>query len=436
MTRRKSVLSRRAMLAMLGTAACAPKFASEPPPASPVFPLGIASGEATPDSVILWTKYTGAARLELRVWADEADPASAQVLPVDMDDSGHVHTVVTGLRAGCWHRYEFVELLDGAEVGHTEIGRFRTALAPDALQPLRFGAVSCTHQRYPLDTLLQAAARDDLDAFLMLGDTLYADGAKTSQDYRNAWEEALGRHPHQRLRAQTSLVTTWDDHEVVDNFTAERSLTGLVNEGRARFFEYQPIRPNPRAPERLWRSLRWGRTAEFFVLDCRGERHVDEQQYVSREQLDWLKNGLASSPAVFKLILNSVPITEFPGPLFGLQLHDRWEGFPAQRRELLDFIDTQKIPGVLWVSGDFHLGTVGRVSREGPGSKAIEALVGPGGQRANTSPTYPSPPQFDFATGVNNYVMIDLDPATVTARLQYISGSGKIIEDRSYPLGG
>ncbi|MDP3504075.1 MAG: alkaline phosphatase D family protein [Myxococcales bacterium] len=435
MTKRKHGLSRRGLLAAFGTAACAPRLAGEPGPVSPVFPLGIATGEAAPDGAIVWTKYTGAARLELRVWPDDGNQTSATLVPLEMDDAGHVHATVTGLRAGCWHRYAFVELLDGAEVGRSEIGRFRTALAPDALEPLRLGAVSCTHQRYSLDTLLQAASRDDLDAFLVLGDSLYADGAKTADDYRAAWHEALSRHPHQRLRAQTSLITTWDDHEVVDNFTAEASLTGLVNEGRARFFEYQPIRRVAESPGRLWRSLRWGRTAEFFVLDCRGERREAQQEYLSREQLDWLKHGLATSSAVFKVILNSVPITEFPGPLFGLQVHDRWEGFPAQRTELLEHIDSKGLRGVLWVSGDFHLGTVGRVSREGPGSKAIEALVGPGGQTANTSPTYPSPPQFDFATGTNNYVLIDLEPSTVVARLRYISGRGEVIADRSYPLG-
>lgn len=435
MTSRKPNLSRRAMLAAFGTVACAPRLSTEPPPASPVFPLGIASGEATADGAIVWTRYTGAAQLSVRVWREDADTSTARPMPAEVDGNGFVHMAVSGLTAGTWHRFQFTEVLDGSEVGHSEVGRFRTAFSADVAQPLRLGAVSCTHQKYPLDTLLQAAARDDLDAFLVLGDFLYADGAKTSDEYRAIWDEALGRHPHQRLRAKTSLITAWDDHEVVDNFDAEPALSALVNEGRARFFEYQPIRPSASSPGRIWRSLRWGKTAEIFVLDCRGERRPGRQEYVSREQLEWLKRGLSTSPCAFKLILNSVPITEFPGPLFGLQLHDRWEGFPAQRTELLEHIEAGKISGVLWVSGDFHLGTVGRVSRQGPGSKAIEALVGPGGQRANTSPTYPSPPQFDFATGVNNYVLIDLDPATVTARLQYVSGSGQIIQDRSYALG-
>ncbi|MBL8920774.1 MAG: alkaline phosphatase D family protein [Myxococcaceae bacterium] len=435
MTSRKTSLSRRAMLAAFGTVACAPRLSTEPPPVSPVFPLGLASGEPTSDGAIVWTRYTGAAQLTLRVWREDAEASTARALPVEVDANGFVHAPVTGLTAGAWHRFQFTEVLDGSEVGHSEIGRFRTAFPPDVAPPLRLGAVSCTHQKYPLDTLLQAAARDDLDAFLVLGDFLYADGAETSEEYRAIWDEALGRHPHQRLRAKTSLIAAWDDHEVVDNFDAELTVSALVNEGRERFFEYQPVRPSAASPGRIWRSLRWGKTAEIFVLDCRGERRPGRGEYVSREQLDWLKQGLATSPCAFKLILNSVPITEFPGPLFGLQLHDRWEGFPAQRTELLEHIDSKGITGVLWVSGDFHLGTVGRVSRQGPGSKAIEALVGPGGQRANTSPTYPSPPQFDFATGVNNYVLIDLDPATVTARLQYVSGSGKIVQDRSYALG-
>jgi alkaline phosphatase D len=423
------------MLAASATVACAPRFAAEPPPVSPAFPLGVASGDATSTGVVLWTRCASGRPAFARVWREEdGDGPATRVIDATPAADGLVSLEVTGLSPGTWHRYQFVERAEGDEAAHSEVGRFRTAFAPDALLPLRVGAVSCTHQKYPLEPLLRAAERVDLDAFLILGDALYADGAETSDEFRAVWHEALGRHPHQRLRASTSLITAWDDHEVVDNFTSSERLP-LVAEGRARFFEYQPVRRSPDTPDRIWRSLRWGRTAEFFVLDCRGERRPTEGLYVSPEQLAWLERGLAESPCVFKVILNSVPITEFPGPLFGLQVHDRWEGFPAQRDELLRFIEARELSGVLWVSGDFHLGTVGRVSRSGPGSRAIEALVGPGGQRANTSPSYPSRPQFDFATGVNNFVLIDLDPATVTARLRYVSGAGAVIADHAYRLG-
>lgn len=408
------------------------KVRGEPGPTSTHFPLGVASGEASAAGALVWTNHVGSGEVSLLVWkaGDEAGPP-LQTIAVQPDADGLLHQPVTGLTSSTWHTYQFVETVNGEETARSELARFRTTMADDALEPVRFGAVSCINQRYPLDPLLEAANRDDLEAFLLLGDTLYADGSSSRMDFADIWKRALGRHPQRRLRASTSLIPTWDDHEVTNNFD---SMDSRVPVGRDEYFAFQPIGRHLDAPNRLWRSVRWGKTVEFFVLDCRGERDVTKGQYVSPEQLDWLERGLSTSSARFKVILNSVPISEFPGPLFGLGRDDRWEGYPAQRTELLEFIDAHQIAGVLWVSGDFHLGSVGRVSRSGPGAKAIEALVGPAGQTPNVSPTYPGKPQFDFATGVNNYAIIDLDPATLVARLRFVAGNGKILSDLSYDL--
>lgn len=428
-------LSRRAMLAALGATACAPAAPGEPGPASSRFPLGVASGEATPDGILLWTYSPGTALVKVSLWRDGEDTHEPlQTVDVKADADGLVHQPITGLEAGQWYVYRFVEWTAGQETARSELGRFRAALGDDVLAPLRLGAVSCLKQSFPLDPLLQAAQRGDLDAFLLLGDSVYADGAITAADYRAKWHDALDRYPNRRIRAATSLIATWDDHEVQNNFDGEPVPEAQLAAGRAGYFDFLPVRRQAAAPERLWRSMRWGRTAEFFILDCRGERNHATGEYLSAAQLAWLQAGLSASPAMFKIILNSVPISEFPGPLFATQITDRWEGFPAQRTALLRYIDTERIKGVLWISGDFHLGTLGRVSQAGPGSTAIEALVGPGGQAPNVSPTYPDMPQFDFATGINNFVIIDLEPRDGTARLRYISGTGKTLADRTYVL--
>ena len=64
----------------------------------------------------------------------------------------------------------------------------------------------------------------------------------------------------------------------------------------------------------LYRSLRWGRHLELFVLDTRSYRDpnsaLDSQQQpktmLGSEQLAWLKDGLASSSATWKVIVSSV----------------------------------------------------------------------------------------------------------------------------------
>lgn len=417
----------------------------EPGPASPRFPFGVASGEAGPDAALLWTLHEGSGSLKVRLWREDGG-AAPRVEPVAPGDDGFVHHRVAGLEPGAWYRFAFFELdgsgadagLDGGAPsgeGVSDTGRFRAAFAPGTLAPLRLGAVSCTHQDAPLGTLVHAAGRGDLDAFMLLGDTLYADGAVDLPGYRQMWRRLLERAPVRALRQATSLVATWDDHEVANNFGGDTVPPAQLQAGRRALFEHLPIAQNPEAPERLWRSFRWGATAELFVLDCRGERNGAAGEYVSRAQLDWLKAGLVSSPARFKVILNSVPITAFPGLFFDLAAADRWEGVPAQRTELLRFVDEARVPGVLWVSGDFHMACAGRVALEGPGARAVELLVGPGGQFKNPSPSYPGPPQFDFAAGIDNYATIDLDPALMTARVQYVTDRGAVAATLDYELG-
>ncbi|MBX7116022.1 MAG: alkaline phosphatase D family protein [Myxococcaceae bacterium] len=431
--------SRREVLASTGAlglaSACGGLLAGEPA-ANPLFPLDVAAGDVGPDSALLWTRYTGGQSLLLKVWEDTALPG---VIPLDVAVSpgaeGIVRADVTGLTPGKNYRYAFIEKDGEREVSESPQGRFRAALAPDALEPLRFGAVSCTEQNHSLDTLLRAGERTDLDAFFMLGDTVYADSANTFEQYNGIWQRSLSLTGHRVMRRSTSMIATWDDHEFDNNWGGDTLPKERIEAAAKAFFLHQPVRYDEKKPTRVWRSLKWGKTAEVFVLDGRGERDRARGQYISTEQMAWLKAGLKESPCAFKVILNSVPIGRFGGAIYTLFASDRWEGFPDQRDEILSHVDREDIRGVLWVSGDFHLACMGRVSMSGPGSKAIEVLVGPGAQDANPLPSYPSHPQFDWASAINNYTTFDLDPRSMEALIRYHSGKGKVFAERTYSLG-
>ena len=136
--------------------------------------------------------------------------------------------------------------------------------------------------------------------------------------------------------------------------------------------------------------------------------------------MNWLKEGLKSSDAAFKIIMNSVPITAFPY----FSGKDTWIGYPAQRDELLKFIDHYNIPGILWISGDLHFASVGKVSKEGPGSTQQEILAGPGAQ----IPDYLCLPlnmnsQFEWVSARNNYITVHFDPHKMDVELVYQGGA-------------
>ena len=410
-------LGRREVLVGLGAVAAG--CATQGPTGA--FPLGVATGDAGPEGAILWTFSPGASALSTLVWRESegADRATRRdVTP----DEGFALVELDGLDAATWYRYRFERPSGEASAE----GRFRTALAADSSAPLIIGATSCIKSGYSYAALARAAERTDLDAFIFLGDAVYTDGSSSVADFRSKWADGLGAPEYLALRGSTSLITQWDDHEVRNDWNGDTVDPKLRATARKVFLEHQPMR----AGSKLWRKLSWGKTAELFVLDCRSERDAKNGNYISPEQLDWLTRGLVESQAVFKLVLNTVPIGSFDTPFFAPFNGDNWQGFPKQRNELLQAIDDSGVKGVIFLSGDFHLASSGQVSRSGPGSTLPEFLVGPGAQGPNPVPSYPGPPQWDFSSAVNNYTTFELDPLTGVATVRYHSGQGLVIFEK------
>ena len=419
----------------------APVIPPEETPESADFPLGVASGDARDGSIVLWCRPTGTAALAATVWRMDGDTYDLELgsFVAAPDEAGFVHLEVAGLEAGARYRYAFFELDGDQRVARSGIGRFRAPIADASMESLIIGATSCTDRSRPFDPLARAAERTDLDLFIFGGDNAYCDGAEVLEDYRGLYAEHFGKPEHVALRGATSLLASWDDHEVDNNWDPEQIDPVKLADATRAFFEHLPLRRITDAPDRIWRSVRWGLTAEIFVLDCRGERLPstrtgDNATYISRAQMDWLKLGLATSPAVFKLIVNSVPITDMP-LVWDVAPQDRWEGYAAARTEILQHIDGQQIGGVVWIGGDFHLGFVSRVGTgDDPGAGQMEIAVGPGAQTANPLVLTLTEPQFDFATGINNVTTFHLDPGLRRIRVVFTDGEGQDIYDNSYDL--
>ena len=398
------------------------------------FGFGISSGDATAERVILSTRYDGSAPLRLKVWRMEQDTyaqlaADVQVMP---GDGGFVQLDVQQLTPGASYRYAFVEETSTGPV-RSVLGRFRAALPAGAMEPLVFGACSCTASG-PANPLRHAGGRTDLAAFFLLGDTSYNDGADTLPEYRAKWNESLSREAYRALRASTSLISTWDDHEVVNNLNPETISDAKMVAARTAFFEALPIRRHEMAPNRLWRSFAWGDAVEVFVLDTRSERKPSSllngnHEMISLAQQLWFQNALKASTARIKLVMNSVPISDFGFSAFNT---DAWRAYQKQRLEVLRFIEDENITGVLWVSGDHHFASAGTVSMSGPGSRAVEVLAGPGAQSANPLFRLLSKPRWDYASGDNNYVALHCQPMTGEVRVVFHDGQGAVLFEKTY----
>ncbi len=87
------------------------------------------------------------------------------------------------------------------------------------------------------------------------------------------------------------------------------------------------------------------------------------------------KSALLSSTAKFKFVINEVPIQQF----YALP-YDRWEGYGAERNELLSFIRDNGISNVVFLTTDMHANLISNVFIDrfaAPAAIAKEFVTGP-----------------------------------------------------------
>ncbi|MDO9494192.1 MAG: alkaline phosphatase D family protein, partial [Nocardioides sp.] len=325
------------------------------------------------------------------------------------------HTVkvdVGGLAPATWYHYRFVVDRSDGPV-RSRVGRTRTAPAADSRpERLRLGFASCAN--FP-DGFFAAyrglAARDDLHAVVHLGDYLYESGSRglrahqpaheivTLADYRQRHAQYKTDPDLQAAHAKFPWIVTWDDHEVTNDAYRDGAENHDPGEGsyarrRARahraYDEWMPARLDGTAAlgdgTRLYRRLRFGRLAELSMLDLRSYR--DEQVAVpgldtsvddpdrtitGEAQLRWLTDGLDNERAQWKLVGTSVmfaplKVAALPGdvvaaintltPLLaqdGVYANaDQWDGYTADRRTVLDHLQSQEVSDTVFLTGDIH----------------------------------------------------------------------------------
>ncbi len=431
------------------------------------FPQGVQAGAMSASAVTLWARVSGARRaspLRLLVWRDVLDDdggiaEGADVVydePVDVlsdddvaDASGVIKVRVSGLAAGVIYRYGVFAVADGAAdsvaaVARSAVGRVKTALADDACAPVLFGATTCTNPRSaPFLALTQMAETDpelgDIDALLHVGDMVYADGSRSADDYRGHWRAALADPGYRAVLQQAGMYLSWDDHEFDNNINPEDVPAERLEVAKRAFFEHS-------AQERgddgaAWTSHRWGTAVEVIQLDARSERRpslrgTDSAAYLSRAQMDFVKARLKDSPCHFKVVMNSVPMTKMP-PVWIFE-GDRWQGYEPAREELLGFLEEHDIDNVWFVSGDFHVGFVGRLEQEGFRSRLWEVAVGPGGNLGNPimafvlggqrEEVFPRA-QFVYGEGRLAATRMLFDPASDSVRIKYTATDGTVLFD-------
>lgn len=389
-------------------------------------PQRVAAGDVSATYAVLWARAASAGTVTFRV-ADNPQLTNATVRSVAVTDPTLPAKIyLRGLTPNTAYNYEVT-----APNGGQDRGTFKTAPTGNELQALRFGVSGDSRGDYMPAGSISNATTSNLDFFVLLGDSIYADVASplvpvaqctTLAEFRAKYAEVTsafnGVNGLGDLRRSTAIWATIDDHEVTNDFAGGAApssdvrfdLTGsyinetnLFRNGMRAFTEYMPTLrlsygstgdARTAFKRKLYRKQRYASTAELFVLDARSFRDAalpavtnpndpaqvgaflvgsfnPNRTLLGRAQVDDLKADLLASQQAgvkWKFVMVPEPIQN----LGVFAASDRYEGYAAERSEILAYIAAQGIQNVVFVAADIHGTLINNLTYQaGPGQPQL-----------------------------------------------------------------
>lgn len=393
-------------------------LAANVPDDPPSLPNAVASGDTTQTATVLWARSSAPGTLVFEISTKpNFRPVVLTLSAVVTDPSIPVKVMVNHLTPGTTYFYRVTapdgEKLEGRFVTASGPDRFeglRFGVSGDWRGELRpYPAIANAAPR-KLDFFV--ALGDTVYADFPSDAVLNPDGSRKAQaetlvEFRakngEVYTERFRRNPLGRLRSSTSILATIDDHEVIDDFAggADASTdprfgesgvlvneTQLFNKGVQAFQEYNPLRnefygatgeQRTAGKRKLYRFQTYGKDAAVLLLDARSFRDAGlppvlptsgnpadfdfllqsfflPRTMLGLPQLADLKSDLLRAQAdgiTWKFVMLPEPIQN----LGVLGASDRYEGYAAERNEILRFVNQQGLTNVVFVTADLH-GTV------------------------------------------------------------------------------
>ncbi|MCZ8295367.1 MAG: alkaline phosphatase D family protein [Rhodobacteraceae bacterium] len=308
-----NVTRRTTLAAISATAAVAafPALAQTAHGKAELFRHGVASGDPNANSVVLWTRVTVPAPVEVE-WELASDPRFARIVRQGRVTAGPerdftVKVLAEGLEPGGRYFYRF------RAAGVTSpIGQTRT-LPVGRVERLGIALASCSNFAFGYFNAYDAIARDAaVDFVLHTGDYIYEYGADgwgeniarqigrvhepaneivSLFDYRTRHAQYKTDAGSQAMLAAKPLLACWDDHESANNpWTGGAQNHQPDKEGdwidrRAAsiqaYFEWMPVRePGPgRTRMQFWRTYVFGDLATLSTLETRHTARARQIEY-------------------------------------------------------------------------------------------------------------------------------------------------------------
>ena len=385
------------------------------------FTLGVASGDPTADGFVIWTRLGpepllprgGMPILPVEVSYEIGDdPGMARVVQTGraiarIELAHSVHVEVTGLSPGRDYFYRF-------RAGDVEspIGRARTFPAPGAsVAQMKFGVGGCQEWESGFYTAWRGLAAENFDFVFHYGDYIYENAYAAVDrlnrplprtmpknfgtcfsvtEYRQRYALYKTDPDLQAAHASCPFLSSFDDHEVMDNWAGDRDKRDTPPEvflfRRAAAFqawyEHMPVRRAqlPRGPDILaYRRLPFGDLACISVLDTRqyrsrqacgdGIKACADAAEASRTMMgatqeQWLADGLRGDRATWQVLAQQVLFAQLdwrsypwlPASDVPLMNMDAWDGVSAARDRIMRLLQDAKVQNPVVLTGDMHRG--------------------------------------------------------------------------------
>lgn len=219
-------------------------------------------------------------------------------------------------------------------------------------------------------SIFDAMSKEKASFMLWLGDNWYLREVDYFSEW-GIWYRAHRDRSHQVLQPFLKAMphyAIWDDHDYGPN-NADKSFH-LKETSRKVFMNYWANPSYGENGEGIYTKVNYA-DVDFFLMDDRYFRSSDDMQpevdgkpnpekrMWGAKQMEWLKNALRNSRAVFKLIVTGSQT------LNTISTADNLQDYPVEFQEFLSFINSEKMGGIIFLTGDRHHSEVIRYDRPG-----------------------------------------------------------------------
>ena len=295
----------------------------------------------------------------------------------------------------------------------SRVGRFKTLPEAGAsLERIRFAFISCQDYSNGYYTVLAHLAKEDADFVVFLGDYIYETVADPSfqnaqvrsvpplpsggnvaaglEDYRHLYRVYKSDPNLQAVHERFTFIQLWDDHEFANdcyqdyhpdnNPNPDAPTPALRQAASQAWVEYGvadvPFDPvaTPMDSVQVYRTFRFGNLMDLVATDERlyrdgppcgdatGQRYLTQRCAAAESatrtmlggtQREWFLDSVRNSTATWKFWANEVTAMQMKvGPDFVTL--DQWDGYPAERANLLSNIGFYGVKNFIAITGDIH----------------------------------------------------------------------------------